>query len=254
MIRRILPNKWIIGVISLLIIAITFIVLVEIDFARHKRQIKQDRLAVQARARAASVKQSTQKVSPAENETPPAEKPITHPIVDVKTVDHPHTETETPQPAALSAEIADEAEVAVSAFGFGPFPEVPEGMTDFVGNPFVPEWLEPDYPNYEGSRDFELMSRVQIKAWKEGILNNAIGASMEANGSEVYINYPDTIYFWYEEINDDEGQGFALDTSGGGDVRLTIEQFQRGDIPPGIRLIDGKTAGIDVYEYLNLER
>lgn len=249
MIRDIFTNKWIIGGVGLLILgAIAFHILLERDMANFKRQVMQDRHAIQERARAAAEKQSTQEVAPAENGTPSAEKPITAPTEQVKKVPERQTETETPQQTALPAEKSDAAEVTVSAFGFGPFPEVPEGMTTSSGIPYEPIWEDPDYPNYELSRDMELIARVRIKKWEEEGDRGIVGASFQYG--KVYLNYPNTVYVWYEEFEDDEGEGATLETSG--PVSLRLEQIQRGEIPPGVRVIDGETGGIDPFEYLGL--
>jgi len=248
MLRDIITNKWILGGALLIIIGgIAFIVLLEIDMARFEQQVIQNRRAIQERARAAPIGVSTEEGTPAESGTPSAERPITAPTEEVAPAPERQTETDIPKQTALPAENADAAEVAVSAFGFGPFPEVPEGMTDFAGNPFVPEWKKPDYPSYEFSREFELIHRVRIKKWKEGD-RDVVGASFQYN--KVYLNYPNTVYVWYEEFEDDEGEGASLDTSG--PVSLTIEQIQSGDIPPEVRVIDGETGGIDPFEYLGL--
>ena len=236
-------TKWILGSVLLIIIGgIAFIVLMEIDTARFKRQVMQQRNEIQEHARAASVKQSTQEVTSAESETPTPEKPITL-TKEVKTVPERLTETKAPQQTILPAETTDNKDV--SAFGFGPFPKVPEGMD------LSPIWQDPDYLTYELSRDMELMERVWIKAWEEG-KRDIIGASIE--NDIVYLNFPNTIYIWYEEYEDDEGEYTHLRTGGAGDVNLRIEDIQSGNIPPGIRIIDGKTAGIDPFEYLNLNQ
>lgn len=242
MLRDIFTNKWIIGCVFLLLGVIAFMVFMEIDTARHKRYLDQLHRDIQARARAASVQQSTQEVPSAKSETPTAEKRITV-ANEVKTVPHYPTEAKpTPeQAAAASAEPADAAEMPVSAFGFGAFPEVPEGLD------FSPEWEDPGYPNYENSREQELISRVWIKAWKEG-KRGIVGASIDHDSGKVYLNYPNTAYIWYEESEDEAY------LRSGGTVTIRLKDFQSGNIPPGVTLIDGETAGIDPYEYLGLNR
>ena len=101
MIRSTFTNKWILGGVLLLILgSIAFIVLLERDMAQFKRQVMRDRHAIQERARAASIKKSTQEVSPAEsNTTPSAERPITAPTEEVALVPERQTETDCPSPS-----------------------------------------------------------------------------------------------------------------------------------------------------------
>ena len=186
-------------------------------------------------------------IEPAEKEqavTPqPTEKaPAPKDIVPAQA----QNETESSAGTAGTVETVETGDVPVSAFGFGPFPEVPEGMVDVAGNPFEPEWREGDYPDYKFSREFELIDRVKIKKWKEGD-RDVVGASFQYN--KVYLNYPNTVYVWY---TDEDGEETSLDTSG--PVSISIEQIQSGNIPPGIRVIDGETGGIDPFEYLGLNR
>ena len=262
MLRDIFTNKWIIGGVGLLILgAIAFHILLERDMANFKRQVMQDRHAIQERARAAAEKETTQEVTPAEGTTPSAEKTVTAPTEQVKTVPERQTETETPQQTALSAEKADAAEVAVSAFGFGPFPEVPEGMD------YEPFWADPElYPHIKGSRESELISRVWIKAWEEGD-KGIVSASFDYENNRVYLSYPNVVYVTWDKMMDDNGNTIQYMTrlSGNASVtdRIRANNIARlggraptlmtdADIPSDIKVILHSEGGIDPFEYLGL--
>lgn len=266
MLRDIFTNKWILGGVLLLILVIiggiTVHILLERDMAQFRRQVMRDRHAIQERARAVSVKKSTQEVNPAENDTPSAERPITEPTEEVKTVPDEHqTETDMSKQTALPAEKADE-EVAVSAFGFGPFPEVPEGMN------YEPFWENHDlYPHIEGSRESELISRVRIKKWEEEGDRGIVGASFKTGYNRVFLNYPNTVYVTWGETEDEDGNPIRYITrlsgasSATGRVRANniARLGSRGprteaDIPSDIEVILHSEGGIDPFEYLGLNR
>lgn len=256
MFRDILANKWILGGGLLVIIAcIAFFVLLEIDNARHKRRMMQMRNQIKATQQEGSLPEAepTQDVSPMESTTSNEENPIIEPSDELET--NTISDLVQDQQTGTQGEVVDASEVSVSPFGFGPYPEVPEGMLDPVGNPYKPVWKEPDYPNYEGDRDLELIDRVWIKAWEDGE-RNILGAGSDSDTSRIYLNYPNTIYVWYDEYETDEGEEIRYFTRvrGAGDVKLTTEQKLRGEVPPGVRVIDGETGGIDPYEYLGLNR
>ena len=261
MIRSIFTNKWIIGGILLLILgAIAFHILLERDMANFRRQVMQDRHAIQERARAAAEKETTQEVSPAESETPSAERPSTD-TEKVAPVPERQTGTETPQQTALPAKKVDAAEVAVSAFGFGPFPKVPEGMD------FEPFWADPElYPHIKGSRDSELIDRVWIKAWEEG-KRDIVGASFKSEYNRVFLNYPNVVYVTWDKTVDEDGNTIRYITrlSGASSAtgRVRANNIARlggrvptlmteADIPSDIEVILHSEGGIDPFEYLGL--
>ena len=113
--------------------------------------------------------------------------------------------------------------VPVSPFGFGPYPKVPDGMT------FIP-WER--FPN----ANHELIRRVRIKLWEEGIRSD--GAVME-NGL-VYPTVRGRVYLQegsmlsHPEDNLRLIQGRLPDLSG-----FDVYSFE---------------DGIEPYSYLNLER
>ncbi len=129
-----------------------------------------------------------------------------------------------------------DADVPVSPFGFGPYPIVPDEIS-------VPPWEIHTQPHHE------LITRVRIKLWKEGVKSD--GATMEngliyptvrgriyiqTNG-EKYTDGSDILYGRMKSHPDDDidlNTGSLPDLSG-------FEIFTFED-------------GIDPYSYLNLER
>ena len=144
-------------------------------------------------------------------------------------------------------------EVPVSPYGFGPYPEVP---ADY---PFTPFWLryQKDPEIYDAKytidrlKGKELLSRIMVKAWTQGI-RDFTGGSFEATTGKYYLHLPNTIYVEYDEPYENEDgtftRPFAVVTSG--NISLTPEQMQRGIAPPGVRVIEG--GSYDPYEYLDL--
>ncbi len=194
--------------------------------------------------------------------------------VETSTVDHEHAETprETdntqvvvPDTAALPSDdgvpvdpsdvflsddfVSEEEEptedVPVSPYGFGPYPEVPNGF------PFIPTWLWPEASRQkvEGLMDHELRFRVMIKLWNEGD-TRFTGTSINPDTSMVHPSYPNTVYLRYRE--DGMGGKTVLVKSGPGVSEEDVAQIIDGNTPPGIRILDYDTDGIDPYTYLDL--
>ena len=152
----------------------------------------------------------------------------------------------------VSEEVPAE-EVVVSPFGFGPYPEVP---ADY---PFTPFWLryQKDPERYDAKYDTEflkskeLLSRIMVKAWTEGV-RDFTGGSFELTTGKYYLHLPNTIYVEYGEPYENEDGTFTRPFSSytGGNVHLTHEQMQRGTAPTGVRVIEG--GSYEPYEYLDL--
>ncbi len=172
-------------------------------------------------------------VTPADSNMPPAEKPRNE-TTSVTDKTKP-TQAQTAAPAD-SAEAAD---VPVSPYGFGPYPEVPE---DMPGRHL--------YTWPTSSAEHELLNRVLIQLWTSGERNFRGGSTQ--NG-KIYPHYHDTVYVTFREY---ERRGktirFASDITSGPHVRYTAEELLNP--PPHLRVLDLETSGIDPYQYLNLPR
>ena len=130
--------------------------------------------------------------------------------------------------------------VPVSPFGFGPYPEIPEGF------PFDNPW---DVPTTNAT--LELMHRVQIKLWNEG--KRPEGMSWEKG--RVYPIYPNTIYVeWdYFETEDGSMERYISEVTAGTLSPQADALLDEGIVPPGVTVYKYSEAGIDPYSYLGLQ-
>ncbi|MDE0482846.1 MAG: hypothetical protein OXI67_09730 [Candidatus Poribacteria bacterium] len=252
MFRDIFTNKWIIGgVLLLIIIAGGCYFWYQHSLADDRKAaadaeklLRQSEIERQAKAKSNTAETTSTKAS-ADSTTPTADKPTADPTAQTDKTEVSQTEA--------PAQTAETAEVRVSPFGFGPYPKVPEGMLDSLGNPYKPIW-ERTWWEDRPRKGAELLSRVAIKAWQDGLHSNWIGISGGGNG-KIYFNYPKTLYVWYgEPIEQDDGtvRPHFSRVKGDPSVQLSREEMRRGIAPPGVRVLDGETEGIDPYEYLDL--
>ena len=128
--------------------------------------------------------------------------------------------------------------VRISPFGFGPYPEVPEGCP-------VPRnlWNVSD-------AQLELLFRVAIQKWNEGERFNGCSTGE----GKVYLHYPNTVYIQYGEpaVNDDGTITRPITHVISANIGLSPQQMRAGDIPAGIHVLEYGKDGIAPYEYLDL--
>ena len=147
--------------------------------------------------------------------------------------------------AALEGTISKEntADIPVSPYGFGPYPELPAG------------WSTDTFP--APSADHELMARVEIKLLSQGI--NVTGSTME--DGKVYPAIKGTAYVTWKEYDTPAGTvRYISDILATGEdgrylhaIRLEKGKSLTGeDIPPDIKLVPFEEGGIDPYEFLDL--
>lgn len=146
-------------------------------------------------------------------------------------------------------------DVQVSPYGFGPYPEVPADFTQKVGGP---PWLTKETPVL--SEGIELLSRVLVKLWKQGD-TGIVGGIRDGTTGRVYPYYDTTVY--RRQIvhrNPDDGTVIATSHQLFYPPSLIastedMQKLQEGRAPSaGIRVLDFDAAGIDPYEFLNLQR
>ncbi len=147
--------------------------------------------------------------------------------------------TEAFSPDDMVSEEDPTEDVPVSPYGFGPYPELPEG------------WPSDIWPR--GSADHELMLRVQIKLISQGI--NAFGAIME--DGLIYPTIDNTIYIrWDEEAGDRYISEMAGDPDAcdrlEGIIEMRGDDFTEADIPSDIKIVPYEDGGINPYTFLNL--
>ena len=163
-------------------------------------------------------------------------------------------------PEALSdTKDASPSSYGVSPFGFGPYPEVPIGFPENL----MPAWTWSEEKREEhagGLINFELMGRVLVKLWNQGE-QGFVGVVRANEDGKVYPIYPNVMYVrkWKETpiIRDGEFVGFVKyprgTISGPGVPDLDPIDYHRGTVPDDIRYLDRATAGINPYEFLELE-
>ena len=164
-------------------------------------------------------------------------------------------------PADGATERTPAENVPVSPFGFGPYPEVP---ADFPGTPI---W-ERDSWQYDGTLGFsdhqrknlELLSRVLVKMWVEQGVGSYLGGTVSYETGLVYPYFENTIYVKRTVSRNPDGtEGVAVaKVLTPGNLVLTGEEMDRfretGETPPGLRILQIDTDGIEPYEFLNLQR
>ena len=137
-----------------------------------------------------------------------------------------------------------------SLFGFGVYPEIP---SDY---PEQDAWdaIEALYlTDPESARGQELMERVCIKLWKQGL--HSVGVSRDSQTGLIYPHYPNTAYVrwaWYVDENGSPVR-YAASVKGGADLAQYQHYFAEGELPPHITVIDYEEAGIDPYQFLDLQ-
>ena len=149
----------------------------------------------------------------------------------------------------------DNEDVAVSPFGFGPYPEIPVGFPSTI----TPIWTasDKDYRlsqeayGSDGMRNLELLGRVLVKLWENGT-TGFVGGSIDRDGY-VYPSYRDTAHVEYDYFITPDGdqQWYISHITGLGGREVTPEMLSSGEIP-GVTLIDKRDGGINAYNFLSL--
>ncbi|MDE0017712.1 MAG: hypothetical protein OXU51_16135 [Candidatus Poribacteria bacterium] len=143
-------------------------------------------------------------------------------------------------PDEIVSEEAPAEEAVVSPFGFGPYPEVPAD--------FPEQDIWDDISTSSMSPDHELIARVEIKLWTQGI--HALGATYDGEHRLIYPIIDNVVY--YEEKFGANGSvtrraltSPATDDKYGSDLR-------EGIIAPHLTVYYFPDGGIDPYEFLDL--
>ena len=260
MYRDFLINKWIIGgFLLLIIIAGGCYLWYQHSLANDRKAaadaqqlLRQSEIEQKAKAKSSTAEiASTQ--APAESTTLTAENSPTDIIPVTKDVEPTQAQT------GATAENRETAEVRVSPYGFGPYPEVPEGFIDAVGKPF---WLLPDellrQRRKPPSRNVELMQRVMVKLWKQG-RTDVEAAFMD--GDKVRVHFKNRAYVRYNTVTTLDGKEVKYISSWRAGNSVSQPQPQPGDayppgeqdVSPGVELIDmDEEPGINPYEFLGL--
>ena len=147
--------------------------------------------------------------------------------------------------AAESVELEEDGDNGVSPFGYGEYPDRPDGY------PRTPIWAYPDevrlhysQNDSELERQFELMDRVAIKMWEMGYTDFKGGVFSEG---KVYLTFPDTVYVKVTEFE----AGVSVEAIGGVISEEDIELLRVGKSPAGMTVLD-MSEGIDPISFLGL--
>lgn len=257
MANEIISDKWFIGAVLLLLIVVGGCVYYytyttaqyESEAAKHAEIVRQLEKGRQTKPLATTeTEQATDKINPEEGDTPTAAEsnsPKRLRIGDV--VDgRIYLGTEPPSPELLAQfgirpPTQDEI---ISPYGFGPYPELPEGFGPIT------------WPRR--SANSELRIRVKIKLLKQGV--PVKGSAME-NGLVYPILKGVRYVIWGETTDGRQYLRRSLGHPDDGDYLRSIiaekkaqnESLTQADVPL-VKLIPLEEAGIDPYTFLDLPK
>ena len=139
----------------------------------------------------------------------------------------------------------EEAPYGVSPHGFGPFPAVPPDYFRTAEEVWGEKRLRTMLPEHE------LLSRVQIKLWNQGI--QTFGAKFE-NGL-VYPSFDDVVWIEWADSVAADGKMYVVRQFGSSAI---IDQYgddiHKGIFPAHLKVYEFPDGGIDPYEFLGLPR
>ena len=134
-------------------------------------------------------------------------------------------------------------DVAVSPYGFGPFPEVPSDYPD------QGVWSEEALRSMRSGH--ELISRVRIALWNQGV--RTIGGVYDNGHRLIYPIIDDVVYIRWSETPGINGKPYVqrqLTTPAVADQYY--DDIQSGIFPPHLTIYEFPDGGIDPYEFLGL--
>ena len=235
MLRDILTNKWVISGFS-------FLIVIGIGcYFWYQHELAPYRQDAAETTKVARKLEAAQKVD-TKNEMEPVseEKLITEAASETRKKDADLSKIQA-NLAGPRQETENVEEVPVSPHGFGPFPEVPD---DYIIKPFSWDFYKNDPPIYE------LMARVRIKLWKQGVRTTGITSS-SATGL-VYPTIPGAVFV--KKYSRDGIDHLEIR----GDPTLDLDAIRKslmdGNVPDGVTVLDLDDAGIDPYTFLNLKK
>ncbi|MCY4404639.1 MAG: hypothetical protein OXD54_18890 [Candidatus Poribacteria bacterium] len=237
MYRDIFSNKWVLGGVGFLIILSVACVLWYQHDTTAERQAAADTEKLLPQSDIAKMGSEMEQVSdaPMDSINQSTKIPVTETTLVPKDTELIQAPNETNYPVENAETSSD---VQVSTYGFGPYPKVPEDY------PIPPTKFRWEF--WGKTRKGELMSRVRIKLWKEGVKSE--GATFR-NG-KVYPNILGTVYVEWD------GEIIRRMTGHPDDDFDAIEAaLEAGQPPPeGITVLNTNEAGIDPYTFLELKQ
>ena len=141
---------------------------------------------------------------------------------------------------ALTEEVTPPRE---SLYGLGPYPKIPHDYPD------QDAWddLERLYDDGYGSIGHELIERVLIKLWNQGI---KVTAATYNEQSGVIPLYDDTAYVEWQ--TDDNGNRYLSSYLCHGSLGSYEESVENGTQPSWLKIVHREDGGINPYSFLDL--
>ena len=256
MLRDIFTHKWILGSCALLIlIAGACYLWYQHTTAQYERQTAEAaEFARQLENQKAEVdnrgEQTAKAPSPTKTERKQAEGKNRDASTQPETANAEVGENlQTRKTETVKQDNTPQSNVAVSPYGFGPYPKIPDNWPKDIQ--FFPA----------ANREEELILRVNIRLIEEG--KNALGGSM-SNGI-VYPNIENVVYV--EWSYDRYGDRYVSSVGGWPPAAERVDNivlqrldeeggrsFSEEDVPSDITLMTYDEGGIDPYTYLGLNR
>ena len=250
-------NNIILGIIIVALLLVT-IFWFHYDLSKFRKDVgKHEIISSETDSKQAPDKMSVEKAQIKETDSPTDMHPQNNMIPeDILALD---TSLE---PEKLNGEQSVAENVPVSPYGFGPYPELP------------PPWPR-DYWDGVRSKGHELIGRVRIKLYEEGVW--ADGMHRDDNTGMIHPIYQDTVYVEWGHYTNPDGTTERYITSSLGHpdtmdvleklryppeimkeetdkIPRTLGLIRESDLPTDIKFLTYDEGAIDPYEYLNLEK
>lgn len=254
MLSNVLRNRWFIGsFILLIVIAALFIVWISHDLASFKKRLAISDYVILQKAMSQKTQIKDQR-DVSETQSPDS---MENQSESVEHTSVPTEETTTKTDTIdKNAKVNLTSDKITSPFGFGPYPDVP---ADY---PFQEQLWDDRTPEHE------LLVRVRIKLWKQGI--QTTGAGFDLNNRLIYPTIPGVLYVKWQKTEDDDpeypGRRYASRYFGDPDTgkkwgstylvdRMYEPIDKMNDIEElGIKIFEYPDGGLDPYKYLDLPR
>ena len=256
MFREILLNKWTLAglLFCFLMVSGSLLYSWHVNRGIHEEDERIRQLVQQYQTKKADLRTTPQTES---SDTSTLEQPDAlaiddiHETVSVETEGEPLEETDLVDVdedlfiAETSETATDNASSGISPYGFGPYPKVP------------PDFPEQDIWDDISTRsmlpDHELIARVQIKLWNQGI--HTIGAVFDGEYRLIYPILDNVVYIKWADTVGADGQPYVQRwlTSPVVEDRY-FDRILTGILPPHLTVCEFPDRGIDPYEFLELPK
>ena len=150
-------------------------------------------------------------------------------------------------------------EVRSSLLGFGPYPVVSDDMLDMFFVDTVDDLWNLVESQIRKDKDtgltWELMVRVRIKLWNQGVVTRGVHLKGEGDTFRMYPYIENMAYVeWASKIEPNGNSSrYAVRKEGPG-IEEVSHYFDRGEVPPGWTVKSFEDGAIDPYKFLNLKR